>query len=84
MKRAAVFELLPPKIRAYYALEGYELTCQKDDWRHILYNSRSFLCLGMAAKTTVSVDDAGPIATSFPIFERLMGDLGATLERLDG
>ena len=44
----------------------------------------SFLCLGMAAKTTVSVDDAGPIATSFPIFERLMGDLGATLERLDG
>jgi 3-phosphoshikimate 1-carboxyvinyltransferase len=39
----------------------------------------SFLCLGMASQRPVTVDDAGPIATSFPIFERLMGDLGADL-----
>jgi len=41
----------------------------------------SFLCLGMAAKTVVSVDDAGPVATSFPIFESLMTGLGARFER---
>ncbi len=41
----------------------------------------SFLCLGMAAQKPVSVDDGGPIATSFPIFEDLMGGLGATLTR---
>ncbi len=41
----------------------------------------SFLCLGMAAQKPVTVDDAGPIATSFPIFESLMGGLGARLER---
>ena len=41
----------------------------------------SFLCLGMAAKAPVSVDDAGPIATSFPIFEPLMAGLGARLTR---
>jgi len=41
----------------------------------------SFLCLGMAAKAPVRVDDAGPIATSFPIFEGLMAGLGASLER---
>jgi 3-phosphoshikimate 1-carboxyvinyltransferase len=41
----------------------------------------SFLCLGMAAKAPVSVDDAGPIVTSFPIFEGLMRGLGATLDR---
>ncbi len=39
----------------------------------------SFLVLGMAAQKPVSVDDASPIATSFPIFESLMGGLGATL-----
>jgi len=38
----------------------------------------SFLILGMAAKAPVRVDDASPIATSFPIFERLMADLGAS------
>jgi 3-phosphoshikimate 1-carboxyvinyltransferase len=32
----------------------------------------SFLCLGLAAKAPVTVDDAGPIATSFPAFEALM------------
>ncbi|RVT85760.1 3-phosphoshikimate 1-carboxyvinyltransferase [Rhodobacteraceae bacterium CCMM004] len=40
----------------------------------------SFLVLGMAARARVTVDDAGPIATSFPIFADLMGGLGATLE----
>ncbi|PWR03251.1 3-phosphoshikimate 1-carboxyvinyltransferase [Meridianimarinicoccus roseus] len=37
----------------------------------------SFLCLGMATRKPVTVDDAGPIATSFPIFETLMCGLGA-------
>ena len=41
----------------------------------------SFLCLGMGAQAAVTVDDAGPIATSFPIFEDLMTGLGAHLER---
>jgi 3-phosphoshikimate 1-carboxyvinyltransferase len=41
----------------------------------------SFLCLGMGAQLAVSVDDASPIATSFPIFEALMSQLGATLVR---
>ena len=39
----------------------------------------SFLVLGMAAQTPVTVDDASPIATSFPIFEGLMTGLGAAL-----
>ena len=41
----------------------------------------SFLCLGFSTKNPVSVDDAGPIATSFPIFEDLMKSLGAGLIR---
>ncbi|MBW4710334.1 3-phosphoshikimate 1-carboxyvinyltransferase [Roseobacter sp. YSTF-M11] len=41
----------------------------------------SFLVLGMAAQSAVSIDDGGPIATSFPIFEPLMTGLGAALER---
>jgi 3-phosphoshikimate 1-carboxyvinyltransferase len=41
----------------------------------------SFLCLGLAAQDPVSVDDAGPIATSFPIFEPLMTGLGADLQK---
>lgn len=41
----------------------------------------SFLVLGLAAQNPVSVDDGTPIATSFPIFEALMGDLGALIER---
>jgi 3-phosphoshikimate 1-carboxyvinyltransferase len=41
----------------------------------------SFLVCGMAAKTAVSVDDASPILTSFPIFEGLMTSLGADLAR---
>ena len=43
----------------------------------------SFLICGMAAKEPVSVDDAGPIATSFPIFMELMGGLGAQLDRVN-
>ena len=41
----------------------------------------SFLVLGMASQKSVSVADASPIATSFPIFEGLMAGLGATLAR---
>ena len=41
----------------------------------------SFMVMGMGAKTPVSVDDGGPIATSFPIFEPLMAALGAKGER---
>ena len=40
----------------------------------------SFLVLGMAAQEPVSVDDASPIATSFPVFQPLMTGLGASLE----
>ncbi|UWR31058.1 3-phosphoshikimate 1-carboxyvinyltransferase [Sulfitobacter sp. W002] len=42
----------------------------------------SFLILGMVAQNPVQVDDGGPIATSFPIFEPLMASLGAQVERL--
>ena len=41
----------------------------------------SFLCLGLSTKKPVTVDDGSPIQTSFPIFERLMQDLGAGLVR---
>ena len=37
----------------------------------------SFLVMGLAANAPVTVDDAAMIATSFPEFESLMGDLGA-------
>jgi len=40
----------------------------------------SFLCLGLASRAPIGVDDAGPIATSFPVFERLMRGLGAVFE----
>jgi 3-phosphoshikimate 1-carboxyvinyltransferase len=39
----------------------------------------SFLVLGLAARMPVTVDDAGPIATSFPSFAALMRALGADL-----
>ncbi len=39
----------------------------------------AFLILGMAAQKPVTVDDARPIATSFPVFEPLMAALGARL-----
>ncbi|WP_353474433.1 3-phosphoshikimate 1-carboxyvinyltransferase [Salipiger sp. H15] len=41
----------------------------------------SFLVMGLAAEAPVRVDDGGPIATSFPIFETLMTGLGADLGR---
>jgi len=41
----------------------------------------SFLILGMASQRPVRVDDGGPIATSFPIFEPLMTQLGAQVTR---
>ncbi|MGF1554398.1 MAG: 3-phosphoshikimate 1-carboxyvinyltransferase [Paracoccaceae bacterium] len=46
----------------------------------------SFLCLGLGAAEPVAVDDAGPIATSFPDFMALMTDLGAAIDspRSDG
>lgn len=44
----------------------------------------SFLILGMAAENPVRVDDGAPVATSFPIFEPLMADLGAQIVRTNG
>ena len=40
----------------------------------------SFLVMGLASEKPVTVDDASPIATSFPEFEGLMTRLGATSE----
>ena len=39
----------------------------------------SFLILGLASKHPVSVDDASPITTSFPVFAPLMTGLGASI-----
>ena len=39
----------------------------------------SFLCLGLCARAPITVDDASPIATSFPVFAPLMTALGARL-----
>ncbi len=41
----------------------------------------SFLVLGLAAQKPVTIDDASPIATSFPAFEGLMAALGASITR---
>ncbi len=41
----------------------------------------SFLCLGMATRNPVKIDDAGPIETSFPDFIPLMERLGASFRR---
>ena len=41
----------------------------------------SFLCLGLSSKEKIAVDDARPIDTSFPIFEELMRNLGANIQR---
>ncbi len=41
----------------------------------------SFLILGMGAHQGMSIDDGGPVATSFPIFEPLMAALGASIAR---
>ncbi len=37
----------------------------------------AFLVAGMASKAPIGVDDAAPIATSFPVFQSLMTGLGA-------
>jgi 3-phosphoshikimate 1-carboxyvinyltransferase len=39
----------------------------------------AFLCLGLAAQAPITIDDAGPIATSFPGFPELMRGLGGRL-----
>ena len=41
----------------------------------------SFLVMGMATEKPMTVDDASPIVTSFPIFEGLMNGLGAKVSR---
>lgn len=41
----------------------------------------SFLVMGLASARAMTVDDGGPIATSFPVFGPLMAGLGA---RIDG
>lgn len=41
----------------------------------------SFLCLGLASKNKISVDDIRPIDTSFPTFFSLMNKLGAEMRR---
>jgi 3-phosphoshikimate 1-carboxyvinyltransferase len=41
----------------------------------------SFLVLGLAARSAVTVDEASMIATSFPGFAELMGSLGADIGR---
>ena len=43
----------------------------------------SFLCMGLAAKNPVTVDDTAMIATSFPEFEKLMRDLGADFQAVN-
>ncbi len=43
----------------------------------------SFLVMGLATNAPMTVDDGGPIATSFPIFEGLMTGLGAGISRVD-
>lgn len=41
----------------------------------------SFVIMGMASANPVKIDDGSPIVTSFPIFEDLMTDLGASITR---
>ena len=41
----------------------------------------SFLILGLGAENGMSIDDGVPVATSFPIFEPLMEQLGASIFR---
>ena len=42
----------------------------------------AFLVLGMASREPITVDDATPIATSFPEFAALMNGLGAKIEEI--
>jgi 3-phosphoshikimate 1-carboxyvinyltransferase len=41
----------------------------------------SFVIMGFATEKPMTIDDGSPIATSFPIFERLMSTLGASIIR---
>ncbi len=41
----------------------------------------SFLVMGLATNAAMTVDDAAPVATSFPVFETLMAGLGASITR---
>jgi 3-phosphoshikimate 1-carboxyvinyltransferase len=43
----------------------------------------AFLCMGLASKNPVSVDDTAMIATSFPEFESLMRHLGADFQAVN-
>ncbi|MBS8271518.1 3-phosphoshikimate 1-carboxyvinyltransferase, partial [Halomonas litopenaei] len=43
----------------------------------------AFMVMGMATQKPMRVDDGSPIATSFPIFEDLMGALGARILRAE-
>jgi 3-phosphoshikimate 1-carboxyvinyltransferase len=43
----------------------------------------SFLVLGLASRDPVTIDDSGPIATSFPGFLPMMRGLGADISGLD-
>ncbi len=43
----------------------------------------SFIVMGFASNEPMTVDDGSPIATSFPVFERLMTGLGAAIQRGD-
>ena len=40
----------------------------------------SFLCLGLASRKPVTIDDYSAVATSFPNFRGLMENLGASFE----
>ena len=42
----------------------------------------SYLILGMASESPITVDDGGPIETSFPGFQKLLNDLGANMETI--
>ncbi len=43
----------------------------------------AFLCMGLASKNPVTVDDTTMIATSFPEFEKLMRGLGADFQAVN-
>lgn len=44
----------------------------------------SFLVLGLATEEPIEIDDAAPVATSFPGFAAVLQDLGARIEETDG
>ena len=44
----------------------------------------AFLTMGLATEQPVGVDDAGVIATSFPQFQGLMAEFGASFQRPEG